>query len=57
MSLDHMAATSTRILTAENHAHAPLNDWETAALAGIGECNDPAHLSWESAWIDIGGEG
>lgn len=56
MSLDHLSATATRNLTAESHAHAPLNDWENVAIAG-GDCLDSAHITWESAWIDIGGEG
>ena len=57
MSLDHMPGSSSWNLLAENHAQAPVNDWDVVAMTSGGECHDPAHATWESAWIDIGGEG
>jgi len=58
MSLDHLSAASPRNLTTDSHTHAPINDRDAVAvLAGVGEHFDPAHATWEAAWIDIGGEG
>lgn len=57
MSLDQVSCGTGRNLLAESHAHAPLNDWEAVSVISAGEGNDHAHASWESAWIDLGGEG
>jgi hypothetical protein len=57
MSLEHMSATSPRNLITETHAHAPSTDRDAMAHAVAGDCHESAHAPWESAWIDIGGEG
>ncbi len=57
MSFDHtFLGSNNRVASAENYLHSPANEWDLGASPGV-EVTDAAPVNWESAWIDLGGEG
>lgn len=52
---DTCASANSSLANLETFAACPA---ETAALVHVhGDVSDPCNASWESAWIDLGGEG
>lgn len=56
MSLEQLSGSNVRSVAAD-HAHGVASEWDSLAANAGADAADLPHLSWETAWIDLGGEG